>query len=683
MDLNETSPTTPTVQPDEAEMNTMAAEQTEQITSTSAVGKTAAELTTPENKMETTDITAPQEHTETPQVVHPTEAEMNALAEEHVETVDIHDGDKDLEVAAELQVNEQNYASLSKAELVALAESIVKEKELNEASQIFKAIKPVFELLLAEERTAALNAYIEAGGNKDDFSYKGDGTRERFYQSYKELKEKRAAAHAKQEAEKQSNLFKKETLLKEIQTLLDEEETPENFKRLKDLQSEWKQVKNVPKEHVERLWESYRVLLDKYYDRHSINNELKELDRRKNLDHKIELTKRVTELALETNINKALIMLKKFQEEWRTIGPVPQESNDDIWNRFKTECDKIFEMIKALQAERERRREENLLAKKELLAKALQFSNFNSTRIKEWMENTTQVNQLMDDWRKIGQVPLKVSDEIWNEFRTARNQFFNNKNTFFKKLQGERDANLKVKNELCEKAEAIAANPIDWNKQTDELKRLQEDWKKSGPVPEKISDVIWKRFRSACDAFFEKKAQHYSSQIEEQKQNLEIKKGLVAKLEELLGREEGANILADLKAVQDTWNTTGFVPMGEKERINKQYQELNDKVFGKFRQANQELRDMKEKGHLEALASSPNGAQKIKREEKFVLDKIRGLRSDIDTWENNLGFFAKASSDNPMVVQITDKIKSAQRQIQQFEDKLKTIRAFLKQAANQ
>ncbi|MFN3446326.1 MAG: DUF349 domain-containing protein, partial [Bacteroidia bacterium] len=176
--------------------------------------------------------------------------------------------------------------------------------------------------------------------------------------------------------------------------------------------------------------------------------------------------------------------------------------------------------------------------------------------------------------------------------------------------------------------------------------------------------------------------QHHRKQLNtntQKQQNLETKKQLVARLEELLNREEGANILADLKAVQDSWNNTGFVPMGEKERINKQYQELNDKVFNKFRQANQELRDMKEKGHLEALVNAPNGSQKIKREEKFVLDKIRGLRSDIDTWENNLGFFAKASSDNPMVVQITDKIKSAQRQIQQLEDKLKTIREFLKQ----
>ncbi|MCZ2140206.1 MAG: DUF349 domain-containing protein [Bacteroidia bacterium] len=629
------------------------------------------------NKTETTETvdtipTTPSEQ--------PTEAEMNAMAAENVDTADVTHDDSELETAASLQVEEKNYTQFNKAELVALAQTIVKENELNEASQIFKTIKPIFENLIAEERAQALAEFIEAGGNKDDFAFKTDGSRELFYNAYKELKEKRAREIAKQEAERQSNLSKKEALLEEIKTLLDEEETSESFKRMKDLQSEWKQIKTIPKEHVERLWESYKFYLEKFYDRVSINNELKELDRNKNLDQKIALTKHVAELALETNINKALILLKKYQEEWRTIGPVPQESNEDIWARFKAECDKIFEMIKALQTERERKREENLAVKKEILAKMLQYANTNSIRAKEWIDNTTVVNQFMEEWRKIGQVPLKVSEEIWNEFRNARNVFFSNKNVFFKNLHAEREQNLKAKTDLCEKAEAIAATPIDWNKQTNEIKKFQEEWKKIGSVSDKISETIWKRFRAACDMFFEKKAQHFASQIEEQKQNLETKKQLLKNLEELLNREEGANILAELKNIQDAWNNAGFVPISEKEKLTKQYQELNDKVFTKFKQANQELRELKDKSHLEALLNTPNGIQRVKREEKFILDKLRGLKTDIDTWENNLGFFSKASADNPMVVQITDKIKGAQKQIQQLNDKLKVIRDFMKQA---
>jgi hypothetical protein len=229
------------------------------------------------------------------------------------------------------------------------------------------------------------------------------------------------------------------------------------------------------------------------------------------------------------------------------------------------------------------------------------------------------------------------------------------------------------------KAEAIAGNPVDLNKQTDEIKKLQEDWKKIGPVHEKISDTIWKRFRGACDLFFEKKAQHYAGQVEEQKKNLELKNTLVQRLEALLEKEDGASVITELKAIQDEWNTTGFVPISAKEAIGKKYSELNDKVFQKFRQANAELREMKERSHLEALMGSPNGMMKVKREEKFIQDKIRGLRNDVETWDNNLGFFARVKGDNPMVEQIKDKIANAQKQIGQMEEKLKQIRQFIKQ----
>jgi peptidase E len=340
-------------------------------------------------------------------------------------------------------------------------------------------------------------------------------------------------------------------------------------------------------------------------------------------------------------------------------------------------------MIKAVMAENERKREENLAAKKELLAKALELSNIHTARIKDWMEHSTAANQLMEEWKKIGMVPMKYKESLWEEFRSARNKFFNNKNEFFKKLHAERNNNLKVKTDLCEKAESISANPIDWNKQTDELKKLQEAWKTVGPVHEKISDAIWKRFRTACDGFFEKKAQHYAGQVEEQKQNLEIKNGLLAELETLLAREDGANIINELKALQEQWNKAGFVPMNAKEAINKKYNELTDKVFNKFKQAHTAMRDMKDRGHFEALLNSPNGGERLKREERFIQEKIRGMKSDIDTWENNLGFFAKSKGENPMVEQIKDKIAGAQKQIKQLEDKMKLIRNIGKEAQKQ
>jgi hypothetical protein len=600
------------------------------------------------------------------------------VTEDHAETIELTEEEKEMETMADEEL--PNFSTYTKEQLVEVAVDAVKTKDLMEATRYIKAIKPVLDHLLQEEYNQALQAFIEEGGVKDDFVYNsGDKCKEQFNAASKELKQKKSDEKLRQETEKLDNLKKKEAILEQIKLLSETEEDKDSLKKLKELQTEWKQVRNIPKEHIDRLWESYHIYIHNFYDRLSMFNELKDLDRRKNLDQKIELTKKTTELALEPSTKKVIILLKKYQEEWKNIGPVPKESNDEIWTRFKQECDRIFEMIKAVQVENERKREENLAAKKELLAKALELSNLQSPRIKEWLEQSTVANQLMEDWKKIGMVPMKFRESLWEEFRNARNRFFSNKNEFFKKLHAERNNNLKVKTDLCEKAESISANPIDWNKQTDELKKMQEAWKKVGPVHEKVSDAIWKRFRGACDSFFEKKAQNYAGQVEDQKKNLETKQTILGQLEELLAKEDGATIINELKALQEQWNQAGFVPMNAKEGINKKYNEITDKVFNKFKQASSAMRDIKDRSHFEAILNSPNGDQRLKREEKFIADKIRGIKSDIDTWENNLGFFAKSKGTNPMTDQIKDKIASAQKQIGSLTEKLKLIKQIARE----
>jgi hypothetical protein len=644
-------------------------------------------VTPEENRPAAENVSAEETMPETiaPETVIPTtEAGVSAaiVTEDDAETIELTEEEKEMETIADDEL--PNFASYTKEQLAETAVDAVKTKDLAEATRYIKAIKPVLDNLLQEEYNQALQAFIEEGGVKDDFVYNsGDKCKEQFNAASKELKQKKSDEKARQEAEKLDNLKKKEAILEQIKVLSETEEDKDSLKKLKDLQAEWKQVRNIPKEHIDRLWESYHIYIHHFYDRLSMFNELKDLDRRKNLDQKIELTKKTSELALEPSTKKVIILLKKYQEEWKSIGPVPQESNEEIWTRFKQECDRIYEMIKSVQAENERKREENLTGKKELLAKALELSNLQSTRIKDWLEQSTVANQLMEDWKKIGMVPIKFRESLWEEFRNARNKFFSNKNEFFKKLHAERNNNLKVKTDLCEKAEAISANPIDWNKQTDELKKMQEAWKKVGPVHEKVSDAIWKRFRGACDAFFEKKAQHYAGQVEDQKKNLEVKQGILSQLEALLEKEDGASIINDLKGLQEQWNQAGFVPMNAKEEINKRYNEITDKVFNKFKQASSAMRDIKDRAHFEAIFNSPNGDQRLKREEKFIADKIRGIKSDIDTWENNLGFFAKSKGTNPMTDQIKEKIAGAQKQIGNLTEKLKLIRQIAKEGQQQ
>jgi hypothetical protein len=569
-----------------------------------------------------------------------------------------------------------DFASFSKAELLEAALKASKEKELEEAIMLFKVIKPHLDIHFSEEKAQALAKFIEDGGDKDGFEFRGDSSKEEFNALFNELKQRKDDARKRQEAERLDNLNKKEAILEEIKKLNESEETSNSLKKLKELQGEWKKIKNVPKEHVEKLWESYRVLNEIFYDRLSINNELKDLDRSKNLDHKIELIGKVNELTNETNIKKALMGVKRYTEEWRFIGPVAREASDDIWNRFKAEVDKVYGIIKAKTEEMEGVRQQNLVAKKELLEKAQALALFQTQRIKDWMEQSEAANELMEAWKKTGHVPMAVRDQIWNEFREARNAFFTNKNNFFKAMHTERNANLKAKEELCIKAEHIAANPIDWNKQTDELKKMQEAWKKIGQAPEKINDAVWKRFRTACDSFFAKKSERYASQLTEQTENLTAKEALIQKLEILNTAEKSENIFQELKQIQTDWNAIGFVPVAQKEPVNKKYNDLLDKLYAKHKQLSKEMRGDRDKQNFELLASSPNGASKLQREEKILQERIRGIKKDMETWDNNLGFFKSGNSKNPLAEQIQDKIEIAKKHVADLEEKLKALKAL-------
>ncbi|MFN9518917.1 MAG: DUF349 domain-containing protein, partial [Bacteroidota bacterium] len=281
------------------------------------------------------------------------------------------------------------FNTLSKDELIAEARKLLDETDTEAALKTLKSVKLALDVALQEEYNTALNTFIEEGGEKDDFEFKSNlSIRDTFDDVYRSLKKRKADEKARQEAERLENLKKKEEILGRIKQLAEEEENEGSLKQLKELQTEFKQIRNIPKEHVDRLWETYHILVHKFYDRLSIFNELKDLDRKKNLGLKIDLIQKVSELTHETSAKRAIILLKKYQEEWRGIGPVPAESNDEIWNRFRQQCDAVYSMIKAVQAEQEKIREANLEAKKAVLVQALELSNFNSQKPKEWVQQT-------------------------------------------------------------------------------------------------------------------------------------------------------------------------------------------------------------------------------------------------------------------------------------------------------
>lgn len=595
---------------------------------------------------------------------------------------DEHELDADLVAIENHEMAEQlDYANKTKDELLSTALQAMSDKPHSEAFQIFKDIKPHFDAALNEEQNVAMQKFIEEGGEKDDFEYKaGVNARDTFNKAIKDLRDKISAAKAIAEAERVKNLRAKENILDQIKALNSSEETKESLTKLKELQTEWKKIKNVPKEHVERLWESYRVLNEIFYDKLSIDNEIAQLDRERNLDAKIDLCKKVSELTEEKSIKSALIAVKKYQEDWRNIGPVPKEANEEIWTRFKVEVDKIYASIKAETEKNEAVRQANLVLKLALIEKSKELAIYATTRIKDWMEKTKEANELMEEWKKIGYVPMAEREKVWEEFKDIRNTFFNNKNNWFKSFNAVRNENFKKKQELIKEAENIAAAPIDWGKQTATIKNLQEQWKQVGPVPDKFNDEIWKKFRTACDLFFEKKAERFAEQNAEQGTNLIAKKELIIQLEAMASNEtENANLLNDLKTIQDAWSKIGFVPNKDKDAIGKAYNDLLDKIYGRHRELRKNIRQSDDRAHFESLANNNDGGQRLQREERILQERIKGLKTDIDTWDNNLGFFKNTNAKNEMVIQINDKIAAAKRMIKELEDKVKTIRTLKNQ----
>jgi hypothetical protein len=589
------------------------------------------------------------------------------------------------QVLAQEHGEEDVVLDFSKHTLEQLAEAALKASRADDVRQAhlhIKEMRTYFDNLYSREYNEALQQFIEQGNLKEDFAFHHDGLRKQFYESYRAIQHKRAELKAMQDAEKQRNLEDKKKILEQIhqlteQELSDVEMVRKSLEQLKDLQKKFKDIRNTPVESREELWNTYHVYLNRFYDKLDIYNELITLDREKNLDQKIELIKKVMDLAQEPSLNKAQTTLNKYHEDWKNIGPVPKESSEDIWQRFKNASDVIYEKINAYRADMDKKREENLTAKTALCEKAEGFTTYNSDKAKEWIAKTKELESLFEEWRALGPVPRKFNQAVWDRFKQAYNIFYTNKNNYFKALNHERSVNLKAKTDLCEKAEALMHSD-EWNKATKAILDLQDQWKKTGPVHEKQSDKLWKRFRAACDTFFNRKAGHFEHQVKEQQENLSAKSALLAKLEELKSSENVEEVLSAVKAIQAEWNKIGFVPMAQKEEIQKRYNGALDAIYGAFKQIKDELRAREQNAQFELMAASNEGKQRLQKEERFLMDKIRKLKAQLETEQNNMGFFANSKNASAFLQQIEGNIKQTRTDISRLEEKLKTLRGILR-----
>lgn len=570
------------------------------------------------------------------------------------------------------QVEVEDYSGLSRQELLAKLNELINSFQNDEIRDAVEEIKSCFYKSLKTETAEAREKFIEEGGNAEDFKFTDDGSEDTFKTLYDQYREHKAAINQKHEAEKAKNLEAKLKIIDEIGELINKEESiNKTFQEFRELQQRWRDIGLVPQNEVKGLWESYNHNVEKFYDYIKINKELRDLDLKHNLELKIELCEKAESLLLEESVTRAFKLLQDYHNQWREIGPVPAEQKEDIWERFKATTSQInkkhqdyFESLKDQQIK-------NLEQKTALCEKVEQIVTEGVEKASNWEEKSNEIIEIQKIWRTIGFAPKKDNNKIYHRFKTACDSFFAQKREFYKDAKEEQKNNMQLKLDLCVQAEALK-DSTEWKKTTEDFVKLQKRWKEIGPVPRKHSDILWKRFRSACDFFFKVKNEHFSTIDSKQEENLAAKEELISKVAEFkIGADEKAS-LKELMDLQKQWSDIGHVPINKKDDVQKRFRDAINKQFEAFTIETGERNKMNFKNKVEGWVSS-NSRNKIYSERNKLVTKIKELENEVALYENNMGFFSKSSNSDALIADINRKITRAKENIEQFKEKLKMM----------
>ncbi len=549
--------------------------------------------------------------------------------------------------------------------LARLAERVGEEPSAELRSEV-EALKVAFYKLHRADVEERRKAFIQENGIDAAYTPQTDEAEVRFKELYNIYRTKRDEATAISDKEKEDNYTAKLAIIEELKQLVDSEETLNTtFAKFHDLQARWRNIGQVPQARVSDLYETYNLHVENFYDYVKINKELRDLDWKRNFEAKTALCEQAEALTEATAIVDAFHKLQKLHEEWREIGPVAIEHKDKLWERFKGASTIInrrhqehFEGIKAEQIRNFERKSALCEEIEKMVAEA-------PTSHKAWNKASERVQAIQAEWRTIGFAPKKDNNKVYDRFRAACDKFFEAKHAYYTDAKEDMSKSLEVKNALCERAEAIAERE-DWAKATEELLALQAEWKKSGTVARKYADAIWKRFRAACDKFFERKSQHFSSVDSQYSANLAAKQAL---LEEMA--QATIKSFDDIKEFQRRWSEIGFVPIRNKEELQKQYKAALDKLFAIVRSADREQQISKFKNRVSSMRES--GGKQLRSEREKLYNRVKQLEQEIQTLENNIGFFAKSKGAEAMIAAVEEKIARAKQDMADAIERVKLI----------
>lgn len=567
-------------------------------------------------------------------------------------------------------VGEERFAGKSKEELLGIFAALLAERPVQSIRREVEALKIAFYRIRRAEVEAARRTFLEQGGDEAAFTPAVDGAEVRLKELFRDYRTRRDEFIASLEAEKEANLRTKLAIIEELRELVGSDETLNHtFTRFRELQQRWKETGPVPQPQVKDLWETYNLHVENFYGFIKINKELRDLDLKKNYELKLSLCEQAEALVADEQAVESFRKLQKLHDEWREAGPVANEYKEALWERFKAASARINrrhqEHFEALKAEQTK----NLALKTELCAAAEELTAQPLTARREWNRASDRLLEIQKTWKSIGFAPKKDNNRIYERFRTACDRFFEAKRRFYAGLKSEMEHNLALKIELCEAAEALAGSE-EWKKTTDELIALQARWKQVGLVSRRHSDAVWKRFRAACDRFFERKSAHFSSVDDEHGRNLALKRALLDEMAAAVDRvrAEGYDVIRDF---QRRWGEIGFVPIKQKEAIQKRYKAVADALFEALRGSERDRSMNRFRERVSALKGA--GERRVRSERERLGNKVRQLEQEIALLENNIGFFAKSKNAEALVADVRAKIDRARDEMRSLVEKVRLL----------
>ena len=566
----------------------------------------------------------------------------------------------------------EDLTQFSKEKLVAHIAGLQKDTDLKQISNSLRNLKARFDELFEEAKVHALKVFLkEEGADPDDFFFKGDEIDQKFESIYHDLNKKKNQYYAQIQDQRDENLKKKNLILDQLREI-----SNNNFdidiKVVKELQQTWQATGPVPGNQHKLLWANYNALLDRFYDSRSIYFELKDLDRKKNLIAKTELCEKAEQLSSKENSNAAIKELNELHEEYKKVGPVPRDEQENLWQRFKLASDKVYEKRKEFIESFKGVLFENFEKKKAIITEVQKYEDFDSEKITDWNKIAMTLMNFQKDWEGIGEMPREKSKEANKLFWGAFKKFFSKKRAFIQVFEAEKEGNLVIKRNLIEQAQSLVDSGEEGVKISDGLKALQQKWREIGPVPNKYRNKIYDQFKGICDAFFDEKRSAYKVQNEDFEQNLKKKEDLIEQLGTLAKSSKIG--FDEIFVLVDAYLAIGFVPRNNIKKVNELYDETIKSLINADGVSEDERNEIKIQLEMSKLKKGPQSQFKLNQKDGQIKRKISSLENDINIWKTNIDFFASSKNADKLKLEFNQKIQSAETEVKALKEQLLILR---------